>query len=699
MTDNLSTYSINYKDKAYEIQGPPGQSREQVIAKIKEREGMKDAEVNPPPGEPDFATNVLGGATSIPRGTAQLLNEVSGAGKKTKQDTGEGVVKTPKLKSAEANPNSGGYLLGQVLSGGLGGAGAAKGIARLATNAPRLAKLAGPAAIGGLTGLTDPVPNVFPDETYWSQKTGQVEAGVALGFGFGMAGKALKPGAEFLANFIARRDPSALKDRAVNTVLQRINSSVPFGAPTATDMINLLSTRPSGKPLMLADLGEKHSPLKALTGRIARSQGGKPLAATALEGRDVQAPARLQQDIAQHINPNQSAFFTEKALMSARSAAARPAYAASDELQGIYSPRLGEFIGQPNANGTLTGANPTIGQALNHGFAIERDMSLAQGRPFDPTMLGIDLDAQGNVRILRTPNMRVLDIAKQGLDKMVADSRDPVTGRLSKDGLRYEMLRKAFVDEIDALDTKGLYKKARETWQGPSRAMDMINVGKTALERHYDMNADMASRMDEGDRQFVLIGLAQTLRDRLESGGFDSNEARRLLQTPFAAKQIMPFIKTSKDAQEFMDAVARERQMYATKTEALGGSQTAERAVEEGINIEPAGFGARALHHAMHGRPMLVIAEAMRIFRDMRGKTDPELENNIAQILFDPDVWKTDMGKRLASGVMQRSRKAQRTIDFAEMLKNAPFSPGAAATAGLPSTHPEPGQGQESQYP
>ena len=97
--------------------------------------------------------------------------------------------------------------------------------------------------------------------------------------------------------------------------------------------------------------------------------------------------------------------------------------------------------------------------------------------------MGADVGIDGSIQHGGKPNLLVLDMAKQGLDAMIADERHELTGRLSKQGLALTELKKAFVDEIDRLDTSGAYKKARQTWQGYSASMDAIRLGRTAFAR------------------------------------------------------------------------------------------------------------------------------------------------------------------------------------------------------------------------
>ena len=125
--------------------------------------------------------------------------------------------------------------------------------------------------------------------------------------------------------------------------------------------------------------------------------------------------------------------------------------------------------------------SPDVKKGLARGYEIERNLALAEGRPITATQLGVDLDTEGNIKMVKAPNMRLLDMAKQGLDAMIADTRNEFTGRLSQYGMSLDKVRRAFVNEMDTLDTKGVYKNARQQWAGYSASMDALKLGHSVF--------------------------------------------------------------------------------------------------------------------------------------------------------------------------------------------------------------------------
>jgi hypothetical protein len=91
--------------------------------------------------------------------------------------------------------------------------------------------------------------------------------------------------------------------------------------------------------------------------------------------------------------------------------------AAAGERGGVWSPRLAQFL-----------ANPRIQKAIGTGLKIERDLSDAEGKPFNVRDFAATVDETGEPKIGLVPNMKLLDAAKKGLDNILEGYRDKTTG-------------------------------------------------------------------------------------------------------------------------------------------------------------------------------------------------------------------------------------------------------------------------------
>src|SRR5207249_4640902 len=134
----------------------------------------------------------------------------------------------------------------------------------------------------------------------------------------------------------------------------------------------------------------------------------------------------------------------------------------------------------------------------------------------------------------------------QGLDAMIADERNAVTGRLSARGVALDKLRRAYIDEIDALDKTGVYKKARAEWGGYSASLDALRLGRSVFAGSPEQNAaDVAAfKAGSGDIEFYRMGVADVLNERIAKTGFSADEAKALIKNDWMRRQLKPAFKS-----------------------------------------------------------------------------------------------------------------------------------------------------------
>jgi hypothetical protein len=523
--------------------------------------------------------------------------------------------------------------------------------------APRIAAAAKPVISGMIAGAEQPITEKaeFGPAKAEQIGIGGLAGGVTAG-AFGLASKA----ASKVGEFVAREWPESLKSDAIQRVLRRMNQDEKGGGPSAVALIKLVNDikngpwgpKPDAKPKVFADVAGEN--VRGLAGNVSRQPGpARSLAKGVMEGRDQQAQARLDADIARTLHGGDSMHKTGKMLLQARSAAARPAYDATHALQNVWSPRLQQFL-----------EDPAVMSGMKRGYEIERLQALAEGRPITTTQLGVDLDTEGNVKLLATPNMRILDMGKQGLDAMITDERNEITGRLSSRGVALEKVRHAYVDEMDNLDTKGIYKNARKVWQGFSASMDAMKLGRAAFRMNPEEIAEEVGKMSEGDRDFYRVGVADALRERLARTGFKGDEAKALIKNNWMQQQLRPAFKSRAEFDEFVDAVTDERQMFESGAKMLGNSATAGRVAEDISPDNMDKYGRLALH-AAKGNIFSAAKNAYQMWRDLGAIPNEKLNTEVAKILFTADL-PPDVAQALQTGVVPQAA-----------------NPAAGAAAGL----------------
>lgn len=476
----------------------------------------------------------------------------------------------------------------------------------------------GRAMVGGAAGAA-----MQPTESGdLSSKAEQTGMGLTLGFILGTAGEGASAAAQSLGKYLARNKPEVVMDQAIQAILHRISQDTKAGGPTAVQAMELVNAaNKAGKPMTLMDVTGKN--VEGLAGRVSRQPGpSKGMFEDFLTQRDKGAADRLSADVAKAVHGGPTMHETAEALLAARSAAGRPAYAAMERLEGIWSPRLQEFLD-----------DPALKRGMGRGYEIERLQALADGRKFDPTQLGVDLDAEGNLKLLKVPNMRVLDLGKQGLDAMIADERNDLTGRLTNRGVALEKVRQAYVSLLDELDTSGMYKAARAAWAGPSKSLDALRQGHAVFTGTPEETAAEFAKLSDSDKEFYRIGVADKLREKIDKVGLGGDEAKALLKNSWTRKHLRPVMRSDEDYEKFVGAVSQETEMFEKTRRVLRGSQTAERVAED--TSRDSMMKSAGMYAAEKMIPGFKKAKGVYdVVRDLGVKQSPEVNEKMAKILL-----------------------------------------------------------------
>jgi hypothetical protein len=493
---------------------------------------------------------------------------------------------------------------------------------------------------GGATGVLNPEAD---PKAFAKKKLAEFGLGSMIGGGIGGAGGAAAGALTGWGSYLARTHPDNLTSDAVVKILKRFKQDQKAGGPSATDALDLVEA--ARKPIALVDTGPQGGNVEGLAGHVARRPGESRAVARGFlvgdTGRDAGAAARLQEDISRHVTSGPSAFQATEGMLESQHMASSPIYAEAYKQQNVWSPRLEEFLNHPEMR-----------KALDMGWKSESMQSLARKEAITASQMGVDVGIDGSTKLLGKPNVRVLDMAKRGLDAMIAKERDPLTGRLSSEGRDLNMLKQAYVEAIDEADTSGLYKKARKTWAGYEASMDAINMGKTIFKSHPEEMAAEVAKMSPADREFFRIGVADIMRERLLKAGAGGDEAKQIAKNGWTEKVLRPAFDNKADYEAFVDAVTAERNMFERAGRMLGGSASAERLGETvDSNTENLLAAGKMAAHAAIGNLLGMVKGAWSFYKDIGLKPNPELNEKIAQILFTTNV-PEDAAKMLRSGVI-----------------------------------------------
>jgi hypothetical protein len=157
--------------------------------------------------------------------------------------------------------------------------------------------------------------------------------------------------------------------------------------------------------------------------------------------------------------------------------------------------------------------------------ARRRAYRLMQNDRIDPETLGFTVSPEsGDIPILvpnGTPNLRVLDYIKRGLDGELRPFKNPMTGRIDTSETEARQLVgiiSEFRDELtsqspnyrQALAVSGDYLSAQSAFEQAQRMLGN-NMDEFAFQQ-------TLNRMSEGDRQAFRVGAAKWAHDRAQTG-------------------------------------------------------------------------------------------------------------------------------------------------------------------------------------
>lgn len=226
------------------------------------------------------------------------------------------------------------------------------------------------------------------------------------------------------------------------------------------------------------------------------------------------------------MGPSTDPYTVLQATMKKRSEEAQPLYEKALDRPVAWDDRLQQFID-----------DPIVKSGIAKGVTIQRLESLAENKSFNPNDFAIKgFNEAGDPIMGATPNMRTLNVVKKGLDAMVDESKDSVTGKLSEYGRAVDKVRSAFLQKLDDINPD--YKAARQAWAGPSQTQDAYNRGlnifqnkggSTGVNSTPEALSSWFNNASKSEQDAVKIGARAALNHQMKTVGDPSAKAASLL--------------------------------------------------------------------------------------------------------------------------------------------------------------------------
>ncbi|QRE76486.1 hypothetical protein [Methylobacterium aquaticum] len=524
------------------------------------------------------------------------------------------------LELEDGRRDNGGLGTAMELAGNVGaGAGLAKaGVTAIPAAQARLGSLGGAAAGGAIDGLALGAVSgaAEGDGVGRLAEAGKGAAvGAALGGALPLAGAALGTVAgPILSNITARVDPAGYAERQVGRAAARSGQT----PEQIADRIGQAAADGQGEYRLLDALGYDGARLGAV---VSKNPGqGRTDLREFLNDRQGGQARRIGEAVTEAFEAPQTARGQTGDLYSWARDASEPFYEKALSQAPVWSDRLNEFL-----------KDPITKQGIRRGIEIQRLESLAAGKKFDPFDIVERFDELGEPVLLQVPNMRTVNVIKKGIDDILEQYRDKVTGRLVLDekGRAIDQVRRAFLNEVDNLNPD--FAKARAMYAGPMEIKDAVAMGRQAgagRARAAD-NIAQFEGMSEPAKQGFRVGYADPVLGRVERAAEGVNKARQF-GSDAAQAELQAFTRPDK-VEALTRQLGRENEMFANRAEALGNSKTAENLADNADVGVDAGLLAKLLAGNFGGAMRDTLARGAA---SLNGNTEA-VRQNLARLLME----------------------------------------------------------------
>ena len=403
-----------------------------------------------------------------------------------------------------------------------------------------------------------------------------------------------------------------------------------------------------GTPLAIADTGDNTRGLLASVSR--RPGAARRVARGVVEQRQLEQSGRVVGAIEDNLGRVGNMREESDALMQQASKAATPLYDEFRALPGRSSEELQAILQTPAGKS-----------------ALARARTIAANERRDPTALGFDLDEQGETVVTRFDSPETLDFVKRGLDDLIEDARDPVTGQVKyTPSLRgVESVRKSLVKEADNLYP--IYGEARAAFAGPASAEEALQLGRQSLNASAEDVEAALGRMGPAEREQYALGFRAAMADNIGRATDGASQAQRLLGTPRKRAALASVFGGEENFGRFLQTMGDERATSETFRSVMSGSQTAERMAAD-AQTSDGGLLESAAGSALRGvtQPVGLLGDLVKSLGEVNrfgaGQAGDATRESVAALLAETDpAVLTNLAREIRQAAARQSLRQRNT--------------------------------------
>lgn len=516
---------------------------------------------------------------------------------------------------------------------------------------PRVANWAGPALVSEFAG----------------QQTKGTDAEPWARLGSALVSSSALSAAERIPSLVARAlskteraaaDISPAQKRAADALMKRTT-------PDALEAMKAQLSQSTSKPLTLMDVSGPNSPIQRLARALhtVGDESSQKLAEFS-KGRTLAQSDRVVSDIKQRLATNTDVYDIGDGLKKIRAEASRPLW---DEAMNA-KPNLTDYM-------EYALKQPEVQAGINRGITLARREAFSKNEPFNNAKFSIKAFTADGPVLESIPSWNLWQTAKEGLDAMVEDFRDPITHALpnTKDVNSLKAMRGALVGELKRANPK--YDAALKVWAGPSEANDAMQMGRDFMRADPEEITKALSNLSAASHDFYKIGAARALQDTVKKVGDKGDVVQRIFGNPATREKVEAVFgkAVTNDFAKF--AIGPEKKIAETDRFITGGSNTADK-LSDLNSLSPAGEMATDFTgHILSGsgiRSAIARPAVKQILKMKMAGTDPETRAMLVDALTSSgDEAVAKLNKFLPAGMKQSAKRKM----LADMLKQyAPLS-------------------------
>jgi hypothetical protein len=188
-------------------------------------------------------------------------------------------------------------------------------------------------------------------------------------------------------------------------------------------------------------------------------------------------------------------------------------------------------------------------------------------------------------------NVRRFDASKKALDDMIETAQRAGQNNMVREltGFKDALLRQVHGIDDAGNATRNLgYQEARQTWGTAAENREAIELGRGALREGSETSVEQFNQLTRGQQQLFRLGFLESLRNALGTKR-PGNDVTQLFQQQRVRElmgEIVPRSQGRNDVfrnrpERYGDLQRREGRMVQTNNVAMGGSQTAQRGMDD----------------------------------------------------------------------------------------------------------------------